>query len=322
MGTAHPAMPPVIAPPRKVVVGARSHAELIAKLSTLRPAIAWRGAAHTEVSQADLDWADAYVGFRRPPTPSWGNVRWIHCTGAGVDAFIYQQSLPDTIVLTRTSEPFGPQIAEFCVARALAHTQDLRRFERQQRASLWKQHDVTTLADSAVVVVGTGEVGTAVAERFIAMGCRVSGVSRSGQAKPPFDRVVATDTLAEAVSSARFVILTTPLTQATAGLFNRAVMSHCRGAFLINVGRGQLVEETSLGEALEAGWLSGAALDVFEVEPLPQSSPLWSDDRVFVSPHVAGLTTLDGAVTSLMDAIERIERGDVPSGVVDRGRGY
>jgi phosphoglycerate dehydrogenase-like enzyme len=107
-----------------------------------------------------------------------------------------------------------------------------------------------------------------------------------------------------------------------AGMIGREVLSTCRGAVLINAGRGATVDEAVIPEALEKGWLAGAALDVFEVEPLPASSPLWDDRRVMISPHISGLTTVEGAVGSFLECLDEIERGQLPSRTVDRDRGY
>lgn len=308
--------------PQRIVVGARAHRELIHAILSLRPDLELRGAPHVEVTDADLQWADAYLGFKRPPTSSWGHVRWIHCTGAGVDAFLYDTPLPDDILLTRTSEPFGPAIAEFALSRALAFTQNLRRVEQQQRDRRWAAVDTESLAGSSVLVVGTGEVGSSIARLFAAVGCKVSGASRSGTVRTGFERVYPVSALSDAVGAARFLIVATPLTPETKGLISRHVLSHCRGAFLINVGRGAAVDEASISEALDQGWLRGAALDVFEVEPLPQTSPLWSRAEVMVSPHGSGPTTLPAAVASFIETLESIERGEQPIGIVDRERGY
>src|SRR5512143_1173841 len=124
--------------PRRIVVGARAYNELIEGIKRARPDLELRGAPHVELSAADLDWGEAYLGFKRPLTPTWGGIKWVHCTGAGVDSFLYGDVLPTSILLTRTSEPFGPAIAEFAVSRALAFTQNLRVVERQQRDRVWK----------------------------------------------------------------------------------------------------------------------------------------------------------------------------------------
>lgn len=308
--------------PRRLVVGARSHAELIAILRGQRPDLEYRGAPHTEISADDLDWGDSYLGFKRPPVPTWGSVRWVHCTGAGVDAFLLDDPLPDDILLTRTSEPFGPQIAEYCLARALAFTQRLRTLSRQQATRLWKQVPIETLAGSNVLVVGTGEVGSAIAGKFTAVGCNVRGVSRSGRKAVAFAEVFPARALKERVADAQWLVLAAPLTPDTQHLVSREVLLACRGAVLINVGRGQVVDEGAIPEALDAGALRGAALDVFEVEPLPGASPLWERDDVMVSPHVAGLTNIPAAAESFLETLGSIEAGQSPVGMVDRTRGY
>jgi phosphoglycerate dehydrogenase-like enzyme len=269
-----------------------------------------------------LEWGHAYLGFKRPPVSGWGSIRWVHCTGAGVDSFLFGDALPADILLTRTSEPFGPQIAEYAVSRALAFTQCLRTFERHQHERSWTQHSIGTLAGSQVLVIGTGEVGTAVAARFAGMGSHITGVSRLGAPRSGFERVVPTERLADAVADAHFIVLTLPLTPDTLHLVSRHLLSRCRGAVLINVGRGQVVDESALPDALDAGWLKGAALDVFETEPLPSASPLWDRADVMVSPHVAGLTTIAGAADSFLESLASIERGERPIGLVDRRRGY
>ena len=118
------------------------------------------------------------------------------------------------------------------------------------------------------------------------------------------------------------LILTLPLTSETRGLIGRDVFGACRGAVLMNAGRGAVVDERIIPEALDKGWLAGAILDVFETEPLPTSSPLWDDKRVMISPHISGLTTPEGAVEGFLECLGEIEQGRVPARAVDRDREY
>jgi phosphoglycerate dehydrogenase-like enzyme len=151
----------------------------------------------------------------------------------------------------------------------------------------------------------------------------VVGVSRTGRAaSADFGAVHRTETLPDLVGAAQWIVLTLPLTPATRGLVSRALMARCRGAVLLNAGRGAVVEERAIPEALDRGWLRGAALDVFAMEPLPADSPLWSDTRVMVSPHISGLTTVEGAGAGFLACLAMLERGALPRWVVDRGRGY
>src|SRR6187551_189640 len=108
-----------------IVIGANAHAELAALLRDARPDLEIRGNRYTELTADDLAWGDTYLGFRRPPLPTMGSIRWVHCTGAGVDSWLYPDELPRDILLTRTSESFGPRIAEWALSRALAFTQQL-----------------------------------------------------------------------------------------------------------------------------------------------------------------------------------------------------
>lgn len=309
--------------PQHIVIGANAHAQLAELLHAARPDLEIRGNRYTELTADDLAWGDTYIGFRRPPLPTMGNIRWVHCTGAGVDSWLYPNELPREIMLTRTSESFGPAIAEWALTRALAFTQQLFELRDAQQAHRWAPRDPTMLRSARVVVVGTGDVGTHCARLFTALGAHVTGVSRSGVSlDPAFHTVTTVSALPEILPTAEFVVLMVPLTTDTRGLMNRSMLSHCQNAVLINAGRGAVVEEAALPDALNNGWLRGAALDVFETEPLPETSPLWDDHRVIVSPHISGLTTNEGAVAGFLECLHTIEQGETPEWVVDRERGY
>jgi phosphoglycerate dehydrogenase-like enzyme len=309
--------------PRRIVIGATAHADLSARLRALRGDLEVRGKPYTEVTADDLTWADTYVGFKRPPLPTMGNVRWVHCTGAGVDAWLYPAELARDVLLTKTSESFGLYIAEWALARALAFRQRLLELADCQRRHEWKPREVGYVRGSRAVVVGTGDIGSNVARLFASLGAEVHGVSRSGRGDAgAFASTSKVSELRTLAATADWLIVTLPLTSETRGLISRDVLSACRGAVLMNAGRGAVVDEAALPEALENGWLAGAALDVFAVEPLPADSPLWDDPRVMVSPHSSGPTTIDGAVTGFLECLDEIERGRLPARTVDRDREY
>jgi phosphoglycerate dehydrogenase-like enzyme len=311
--------------PRRILIGAGAHIELASALSAVLGdrSVEIRGNRHTELTAADLEWADAYVGFRRPPTGTMGSVRWVHCTGAGVDSWLYPEELPRDILLTRTAESFGPMIAEWAIARALSFTQRLPQLAESQKRREWTSCDPAFVRGTRALVVGTGDVGTHIARAFAAMGGHVAGVSRSGAGDPSvFESVHDVSRLEALVADVNWLILALPLTSSTRGLVSRDVLAACRGAVLINVGRGAVVDEAAIPVALSEGWLSGAALDVFEVEPLPPSSPLWDHPRVMVSPHNSGPTTIEGAVSGFVECLRELERGELPKRIVDRERQY
>lgn len=308
--------------PRHILIGYNVHDELEGYLRERRGDLEYRGKPFTKVTDDDMQWADVYVGFRRPPVNDWGRIKWIHSVGAGVDAFLFRTGLPDWVLVTRTNEPFGHQIAEYCLTRALMFTQQVRAFERSQAAHKWEPRFIGTLAGTRSVIVGAGEIGSEIARRFRAMGCRVEGVSRSASSNGAFDAVHRVSDLAKVVPGANWLIASLPLTEDTFHLIDRTVLFACSGAVLLNVGRGPVVEEAAIIPALDKGALSGAALDVFEVEPLMPESPLWDDSRVIISPHIAGLTTTAGAGDGFLECLQELERGRLPRWTVDRSRGY
>jgi len=308
---------------KRVVIGANAHAVLSKALILRRPDLEVRGRRYTDVTEDDLHWGEAYLGFRRPPVAGMGNIRWVHCTGAGVDAWLFPEELPRDILLTRTTESFGPMIAEWALARALAFSQQLGALAQDQEQRRWQHRDVTMLRGTRAVIVGTGDVGSHVGRLFRALGCVVHGISRSGIGDPEvFSSCSATASLASEAATADWLIVTLPLTAATRGMVGRAVLETCRGAVLMNAGRGAVVDESLIPEALDKGWLRGAALDVFDVEPLPQGSPLWNDPRVVISPHISGPTTPIAALDGFLECLDALERGGQPPTVVDRDRQY
>ncbi len=308
--------------PQKILIGYNIHDKLVAYLRERRDDLDYRSKPFTEVSNADLAWAEVFVGFRRPPVTDWGSIQWIHSVGAGVDAFLFRADLPHNVLVTRTSEPFGPQIAEYCLTRALMFTQQVRALERSQQARKWEPLFIETLAGTRAVIVGTGEIGSEIARRFRAMGCEVEGVSRSGNANGAFDATHRIADLASVAPRAKWLICALPLTEDTFHLVHGNVLNACREAVLINVGRGPVVDEEALVEALDGKRLHGAALDVFEVEPLADDSPLWTNERVIASPHIAGLTTTAGAGDGFLECLQELEQGTLPRWTVDRARGY
>jgi phosphoglycerate dehydrogenase-like enzyme len=309
--------------PRRIAIGANTHVGIAESIRARRPDLELRGKVFTDITAEDLAWAEAYIGFKRPPSVSdMGNVRWIQCTGAGVDSWM-ASDLDPSILLTRSPESFGPMIAEWAVSRIFAIQLQLLELAEAQRERRWAPRDIARVAGTRALVVGTGDIGRAIASSLHALGVHVTGVSRSGMAhSAAFSAVHPASELANLVGDADWIVVAVPDTPASRGLVSRDVLSRCQGAVLLNAGRGSVVEETALPEALNHGWLRAAALDVFSTEPLPADSPLWSNPRVMVSPHISGLTTIDGAAHGFLECLESLERGELPKWVVDRTRGY
>jgi len=316
-------LPPLPTPPRRILVGASDAAAVAARIATARPDLELRAIPHPQVTEADLAWAECYVGFRRPTVVTTGAVRWVHSTGAGVDPWLAPGALSASILLTRSPQSFGPPIAEWALARMLAFTQALPALATAQGEVRWAEPPVRPLAGTRALIVGTGEIGRAIARVLTPLGVDVIGVSRSGTATSElFATVHQTSALAELVPHCDWLIVVLPDTPETRGLISRDLLARCRGAVLLNAGRGSAVEESAIPQALEAGCLRGAALDVFVSEPLPPDSPLWRDPRVMISPHCSGLTTVEGAADGFLACLASIERGERPRWAIDRARGY
>jgi len=329
---------PLPTPPRRILVGASDAAAVAARIATARPDLELRAIPHTEVTDADLAWAECYVGFRRPSAATMGSVRWVHSTGAGVDPWMAPGALAPATLLTRSPERFGPAIAEWAVARILAESQQLGVLAEAQGERRWASLAPRRIGGRTALILGTGEIGSAIARALTALDVRVIGVSRTGnvsgameggrervQVTTDPDRFQAVHTpaaLPTLVGDADWIIAVLPDTPATRGLLSRDLLSRCRGAMLLNAGRGAALDESALPEALEKGWLRAAALDVFQVEPLPADSPLWSHPQVTISPHCSGPTTITGAADGFLECLTTIERGERPRWAIDRARGY
>jgi phosphoglycerate dehydrogenase-like enzyme len=311
--------------PRRVLMVGDHVAGMADYVRARRPDLEIRLRPLREIRPDDLAWSEAYVGFRPPPGGGWGAVRWIHSIGAGVDALLAGGPLPAGVILTRSSEDFGPAIAEWCLGRALAVNQHLFELERAQAERRWGLRgstDPVLLRGQRVVILGTGLVGRGIARAFRAAGCRVDGLSRRGAAVEPFDAVSPAADFDRVMIGADWLILAVPLTADTCHFLDRERLARCGGAYLMNVGRGAVVEEQAIPAALDRGWISGAALDVFETEPLPADSPLWSHPKVIVAPHNSGPSTVAATGDGFLECLAAFERGDAPPWIVDPRAGY
>ncbi len=219
-------------------------------------------------------------------------LRWVQGSMAGAGEVARAAGLldRDEVVVTTASGIYSGPLAEFVLMGMLQHVKGLDLLRRDKATRTWRQGTTGTLERKTLCVVGTGSIGRAIADRARPFGMRLVGVKRTvhedDAAWGSFDELYETEDLKEALGQADFVALTLPGTPQTEGLLDREAMAAIKpGAYLANVGRGKVVVEAALVEALESGHLSGAALDVFEVEPLPEESPLWGMDNVVISAH-------------------------------------
>jgi phosphoglycerate dehydrogenase-like enzyme len=227
-------------------------------------------------------------------------LRWIQASFAGVGDVIERAGLQNAdAIVTRASGVYSGPLAEFVMMALLTHVKDLDRLRHDKANKRWRQAHTDTLRGKTLCIVGMGSIGRAVAVRARPFGVRVTGVKRTVQeddgAWGYADELYATRDLHAALREADYVVVTLPSTPETYRLLDAEAFSAMKqGGYFANVGRGQVVDEGALVEALKRGHVSGAALDVFEKEPLPQGSALWDLENVIMSPHstasVPGLT--------------------------------
>ena len=234
-------------------------------------------------------------GHVRDLTQAAPNLRWVQGSMAGAGEVAKKAGLLETdVVVTTASGVYSGPLAEFAVMAMLQHAKNLDRLRRDKDEKVWRQTYTDTLEDKTLCIVGMGNIGRAIAERVRPFGTRVVGVKRTVREDDPAwhhaDELYATDRLHDALGGADYVALTLPGTPETHHLVDAGAIGAMKpGAYFVNVGRGTVVDEGDLVEALKGGHLSGAALDVFEVEPLPEESPLWELPNVIVSPHATDM---------------------------------
>lgn len=223
----------------------------------------------------------------------WGHagaLRWIHVAAAGVDKLLFDDLVESDVVVTNARGVFDRPIAEFVLASILARAKGLHESHDLQRERSWQHRDTRSIDGTNALVVGTGAIGREIARLLAAVGMEVRGAGRTARSgDPDFGDVVASDDLAAHVGWADHVVLAVPLTDGTRGLVDASVLAAMKpSAHLVNIARGEVVDEPALLRALGSGRLAAASLDVFETEPLPEEHPLWSQPGVVVTPHMAG----------------------------------
>jgi phosphoglycerate dehydrogenase-like enzyme len=269
-----------------------------------------------------LDEADALVMWawegRLPElTPA---VRWVQLPAAGVERWLDQMA--DGPVYTSAAGAFALPVAEHALALMLAGA---RRLHACARAESWGDRTGRTLEDATVAIVGAGGIGRALIEMLAPFRVHVLAVTRRGRPVGGAELTVAADRLDEVLPDADFVVLAAPGGEASRHMIDARRIGLMRAdAWLVNVGRGSLVDTDALVTALEAGRIGGAALDVTDPEPLPDGHPLWTCERALITPHVASPPDAERRLLSerVRENVIRFAAGEPLIGVVDRASGY
>lgn len=252
-------------------------------------------------------------------------LKWIQTTGAGIETLLPLDWLPGDIALTNNSGAHGPKAEDSCTMAITMLNARLPQMIASQQRRAWEPVYTTPVSGKMAVVIGFGDLGQAAGRAAKKLGARVVAVTRSGKASKPADRAVPVSRIDRALPTADFVIVCAPLTPLTHGLLNRERLDLLKPtASLVNIGRAPIVDYDALREKLTRGELAGAVVDVFDAEPLPPASPLWTTPNLVVTPHV----TCDDPryVAPLLDFwfanFERFLAGRRLKNMVDRKLGY
>lgn len=252
-------------------------------------------------------------------------LRWVQLVSAGVDRYMFPELVGSQIVVTNCKGMHAGTIADHVYALILAFARGLPHFIRAQIERRWDRRLVRELSETRLAVVGLGGIGSLVAQRGKAFGMEVTGVVRRPREIPGVERVVGPDRLLEAISGADWVVIACPLTPETHHLIGESELDAMGpGSHLINIGRGKIVDEASLIQALREERVAGAGLDVFEEEPLSEDSPLWELPNVIITPHIAGSLgdQMAKATEIFCENLRRYQLGETLINLVDKKLGY
>lgn len=277
--------------------------------------------------------ADAEVVFGRfeleqNVTTRAPKLKWIQTMGAGVNRYLTRELIESPIVMTNASGIHATPIGEHIVTMMLMLVKDIPLYYQRQQKKEWKKTDIGVLRDKTVGIVGLGNIGREAARLSKAFGAMVVAVHRSaktGERARYVDIMLPRERLTELLKQCDFVVLSVPLTAETKHFISeRELRAMKPSAYLINIARGDIVDEPVLIRALKEHWIAGAALDVFSKEPLPKENELWELPNVILTPHVAAQTPeQDWLATQLFaDNLRRYLQGKRLRNIVNKQRGY
>jgi phosphoglycerate dehydrogenase-like enzyme len=257
------------------------------------------------------------------------NVRWVHSRSAGLDTVLFPELIESAVPVTNGRGVFSQSLGEFVLGAVLYFAKDFRRMVRNQMAGRWEPFDIVEISGQTAGIVGYGDIGRAAATRLRSLGLHILAVRRQGpplyNVDPLVDRIYSPRARVEMIARCDYVVAAAPLTPATRGLIGQAEFDAMKPtAVVINVGRGPVIDEEAMVRALSSGRIKGAALDVFDQEPLPEGHPFYRLENVLLSPHCADHTAdwQDRAMRFFLEQFERFRTGEPLRNVVNKKLGY
>lgn len=286
--------------------------------------------SEAEIPQSNFD-ADIIYGFAPSIVKTSKKLKWLCVPWAGVDSIMSPGYFAnDDCLLTNSAGAYGVSIAEHMIAVSLVMMRRLDEFFDETRNGKWLlPRPQKSLKDCRITVLGTGDIGTTFAKRAKAFEpAKITGVCRSGKSSQAvYDEVLPVSKLEQILPETDLLAMSLPATPETKNIMSKEKLSLLpKGAYIVNVGRGSAIDEDALAELLESGHLAGAALDVFQKEPLPQESKLWETKNLLITPHVAGNMTLaytkNKNVEMFIEDLHNFSAGKQLRYLVDRKLGY
>ncbi|HTV70069.1 MAG TPA: glyoxylate/hydroxypyruvate reductase A [Rhizobiaceae bacterium] len=256
------------------------------------------------------------------------NLRIIFSIGAGVDHIFNDPGVPNVPIVRVVADNLTQYMTEYVVWRVLDHHRQGLLYRGQQVRKIWDEPEQKPASDISVGIMGLGNLGRAAAKALIALGFQVNGWSRQGYPMHGVSTYGGESGLVPFLNATDILVVLLPLTPATQGIISYDLLRHLRcnnglgGAVLVNAGRGRLQKDADILRALDDGTLKEASLDVFEIEPLPEASPLWTHPKVFVTPHAAATSDPAHLVGPMLDQMDAFERGEPLRNTVDRVHQY
>ena len=255
------------------------------------------------------------------------SLRWIHSRSVGLERTLFPELVESSIPLTNGTGVFSASLGEFVVAAILYFAKDLRRMVRSQMAGVWEPFDVTMVSGKTIGIVGYGDIGREIASRVRPLGMRVLAVRRNATAAADalVERTYGPEQRIAMIALCDYVVVAAPLTPETRGMIGAAEFAAMKPtAVVMNVGRGPIIDEAAMIDALRTARIKGAALDVFDQEPLPAGHPFYAMENVLLSPHCADHTAtwLDEAMELFTAQYERFRKGEPLLNVVNKKMGY
>ena len=318
--------------PLKRIVVRRFRPDTAAWLQTVAPGIQIDVVDTSTQALTAASTADAIIGFCDQSIVEAGKrLVWIQVLFAGVERCASPAIAKRDILFTNMQRISGPPIAEHVMALLFALSRQLPMLLAAQREERWdisavERRSFRSLEGKTLLVYGLGGIGTEVAKRAHALGMKVTAIRASGRTGPDYVSYVGLpDELAKLAGEADAIVNAAPLTAATQGVFNAKIFAAMKpSAWFINVGRGATVVTADLVDALNAGRIAGAGIDVADPEPLPPGAPLWHASNIIITPHVSSFTDEDdnARVVIARENLRRYQAGDKMLSVVDAGRGY